>query len=81
MRRSGRPGNLSDWSFGNALWTEELFQDDTLPLASDQPLTDRQLMKQYGWMDPLQARQARGAMQAMGRPLTRAEQQAMTGRR
>lgn len=75
-----RPGNLSEYSFGSALWREELFQEDALPLASEYPLTDLQLMKQYGWMDPLQARQTRGAMQSMGRPLTRNEQMAMTRR-
>ena len=75
-----RPGNLSDWSFGSTLWREDLFEDDTLPLASEQPLSDRQLMKQYGWMSPMQANQARGAMQAMGRPLTRSEQMAMRPR-
>jgi hypothetical protein len=72
-----RPANLSDWSFGSALWREDLFQDDALPLASEQPLSDRQLMKQYGWMSAMEANQARGAMQSMGRPLTIAEQRAM----
>jgi len=75
-----RPGNLAGWHFGNALWNESLFQDEGLPLADGEPLTDRQLMKQYGWMSPMEARQARGAMQSMGRPLTRAEQQRMRGR-
>jgi len=75
--RKRRPGNLSNWSLGSALWSEELFEPDVLPLTDQGPLTDRQLKKQYGWMDDLQARQVRGAMQVMGRPLTIAEQQAM----
>jgi hypothetical protein len=75
-----RPGNLSGWRFGSSLWNEALFQDDALPLADGEPLTDLQLKKQYGWMSPMEARQARGAMQSMGRPLTRAEQMRLRGR-
>jgi hypothetical protein len=76
-----RPGHLSNWSLGSNLWSEDLFEEDGLPLTDQGPLTDLQLKKQYGWMEPFQTKQVHDAMQVMGRPLTIAEQKALMGRR
>jgi hypothetical protein len=82
-----RPGNLSGWSFGSNYLSDAgfgflrpenspLFQADVLK-SPEEELTSTDLWKHYGPMTEMQERSYRQQSQVMGRPLTRAEQQAL----